>query len=196
MARKATVVLLLILLALPVGAALAGGWAVVSLDNPPGEIHAGQPWTMGFTVLQHGQTPVHRLDATTPVEPLLVATNTADGRRVEVDAQPTEEVGHFVVEVTFPSDGTWEWIIYPNPLGGDTLFEPLTVLPATAATTDEAAAQPAAQIAAPAAQPVAELAPAGTLQTGLRWAAVATLLLAVGLLVAGSRRRAGQGVKS
>lgn len=193
MARKGLVALLLILLALPVGAVLAGGWAVVTLDNPPGEIHAGQPWTMGFTVLQHGQTPVHRLDATTPIEPLLVATNAADGRRVEADAQPIEEVGHFVVEVTFPSEGEWQWEILPNPLGGDTLFEPLTVLPAVeAATLNAAAAQPALPAAVTSAGQPAN----GWLSSGLRWAAVGVALLAVALLVLGNRRRAAQAVKS
>jgi hypothetical protein len=191
--RKIGVLLVIALLLAPVPAVLAGGWAVITLDEPPGEIRAGEPWTLGFTVLQHGQTPVHRLDPNSPIEPLLVAENPADGRRVEVMATPSKEVGHFTVEVTFPTEGEWTWTIFPNPLAGETLFEPLTVLPAAAAsgaTGDEAAA--------PALMPVVsqpEAAPAATTggfsaNAGLRWAALAALAAAVALFIVQGRRRA------
>jgi hypothetical protein len=180
MKRKTGLLLALVLwLALAAGA-LAGGWAVITLDAPPGEIRAGQPWTVGFTVLQHGVTPVHGFADGTPVEPLLVARNLDAGRRVEVVGTPTEEVGHFTAEVTFPVEGEWTWTILPNPLAGDTAFEPLTVLPAAVAaprTTGAADEQPAA-LAAPA------LSPAG----GLRWAAVAVAGLGVVVLLQARKR--------
>lgn len=177
MTRKIGLLLLLVLLLATASAALAGGWAVITLDGPPGEIRAGEPWTVGFTVLQHGATPVHRLDATTPIEPLLVARNPAAGRRVEVLAMPGEEVGHFTAEVTFPVEGEWTWTILPNPLAGETAFEPLTVLPAAAPqTTANAAAQPAAALG---------LSPAD----GLRWGAVAVAGLAVVLALLQLRKR-------
>lgn len=172
MKRASVLVAVVMLLLLATATAvLAGGWAVVTLDSPPGEIHAGEPWTVGFTVLQHGQTPVHNLGPGSPIEPLLIATN-ADGRRVEAQATPTDEVGHFVAEVTFPTEGAWEWTIHPNPLAGESLFEPLTVMAARPAAAKEALAPAAAQ-------------PAGA----LRWAALALALVAVALLVAQSRRR-------
>lgn len=183
MKRASVLVIVVMALLATTAAVLAGGWAVVTLDSPPGEIHAGEPWTVGFTVLQHGQTPVHNLGPGSPVEPLLIATN-ADGRRVEAQATPTEEVSHFVAEVTFPSEGSWEWTIHPNPLAGESLFEPLTVMAARPAAAEAvvapAAAQPATVTAAE-----SDAAPAGA----LRWAALALALVAVTLLVVQSRRR-------
>jgi hypothetical protein len=202
--RKIGVLLVIVLLLALVPAVLAGGWAVITLDEPPGEIRAGESWTMGFTVLQHGQTPVHRLDPNSPVEPLLVAENPADGRRIEIMATPTKEVGHFTVEVTFPTEGSWEWTIFPNPLAGETLFEPLTVLPAAVAAPkgmEAEAAAPATQpvVAQPeAVQPPAPAATTGgfSLSNGLRWAALAALVAAVVLFVIQGRRRAALRVES
>jgi ABC-type sugar transport system substrate-binding protein len=36
--------------------AQAGGWAVITLDDLPRQIVAKQPFTIGFTVRQHGRT--------------------------------------------------------------------------------------------------------------------------------------------
>ena len=38
--------------------AAAGGWATVTIDEMPAEIAAGAPFTIRFTVRQHGQTPL------------------------------------------------------------------------------------------------------------------------------------------
>lgn len=116
------------LLLLLVPAVMAGGWATITLDDAPGEIHAGEPWAVGFTVLQHGVTPVHNLGKDLPIVPKLTATNAVTGERLEALASRTEELGHFTVEITFPDEGEWEWAIEPRPLAGDTRFEPLTVL--------------------------------------------------------------------
>ncbi len=194
--RKLVILLVTVLLLALVPAVLAGGWAVITLDEPPGEIHAGQPWNLSFTVLQHGQTPVHRLDANTPVKPLLVAENPATGQRVEIVAAPTKKAGQFVAEVVFPREGAWTWTIFPNPLAGETLFEPLTVLPAVSAA-------PPAQIqpAAPAVQPVdtgrqaahsttQSTGNSGAVSAGLRWAAFIVVVIAAVLFAIESRRRA------
>lgn len=186
MMRKMGVLLLLTILLTTASAALAGGWAVVTLDSPPGEIRAGAPWTLGFTVLQHGRTPVHTLGTDIPIRPLLVATHSDNGRRVEVEAMPTDETGHFIVTATFPAGGQWEWTIYPNPLAGESLFEPLNVLPALPAA--DTAAGPAAHTA-----PV--FVPAATdsglaLPVLLRWLAVGAALAAVVVLVVQRRQLA------
>lgn len=183
--RKFGILLTIVLLLLLVPAVLAGGWAVVTLDDAPGEIHAGQPWTVGFTVLQHGQTPVHTA-FDVPVEPVLIAIQKGTGERVQATATPTKEVGHFTLEVTFPSEGEWSWTIEPSPLAGDTKFEPLNVLPAVVAA-------PVKQL--PQAQPgAASPSPAGAtgfpFNVALRWAALLVALAAVGLFVVQLRRRA------
>jgi hypothetical protein len=163
------VLLLLTVLLAAVPAVLAGGWATVTLDELPGDVRAGEPFTVGFLVMQHGITPVHDLGEGYPIEPLIVATNPATGERVEVVAEPAAELGHFTAELTLPSEGAWAWSITPRPFG-EQLLEPLTVLPA------------------PQASLVGLLAGDGAAATGgiatlvlLRWAGLA--LVAVGLAV-------------
>ncbi len=194
--RKFGVLLTMALLLALVPAVLAGGWAVITLDDMPGEIHAGEPWVVGFTVLQHGETPIHKFEDGTPIEPTLVATNAATGRRIEAVATPTKEVGHFTLEVTFPSEGEWEWTIFPAPLAGETQYEPLNVLPATAAVAPiRAADAQAGAVVAPAAAPAAEPAPVATIESSpstlavLRWGALVIALLAAALFVVQTRRR-------
>jgi mono/diheme cytochrome c family protein len=41
-----------------------GGWAVISVQDPPHRLIVGQPATLAFTVLQHGQTPMTGLKPT------------------------------------------------------------------------------------------------------------------------------------
>lgn len=198
MKRKLSLFVLVVLLfaAVPV---LAGGWAVVSMDEMPGEIHAGEPMIFTFMVRQHGETPVHFLggDETLPITPILQATNPETGDSVRVEAERGEEVGRFTVEVTFPTEGTWEWSIAPNPLMVEGVFPPLTVLAPIAVnpTVNEAVEQPAVIEPAPvvpAAQESAAPAPTATtttsasesiLRSGLQLAAVALLVVAIALLL-------------
>jgi hypothetical protein len=177
MIRKSCALFILLLTMSFVPAVLAGGWAVVTLDELPGEIHAGQPTTIGFKVLQHGVRPVHDLGQDLPIEPVLAAHNPATGERVEGVARPAEEIGHFVVEIVFPSDGEWEWMITPEPFPAETRFEPLNVQPAL----------PGASLLGVARWLGVENGPG--LQTGLRLAAVVVAALAVLLLVLQARRK-------
>ena len=133
-----TVLAALLLLATP---ALAGGWAIISLDAVPTEVHAGETLHLGFTVLQHGVTPVHCCLGADPIEPVLSATNPETGESLEIKALKDEgKVGHFTVDVTFPSPGAWEWQIQPYPFQLEGQLDPLTVLPAVAAQPEPAAA--------------------------------------------------------
>lgn len=120
-----------------VPAAAAGGWAISTLDQLPGEVHAGETVSLGFMVRQHGVTP------TNDVDPYVQADNPESGESVRAYAVQEGEVGHFVVEIVFPAAGTWEWSIVPAPFEG-VQFQPLNVLPATlaqpAASPDQAAA--------------------------------------------------------
>jgi hypothetical protein len=136
MISRSSWIVLLICLALLVFATpvLAGGWATVTLDEIPGEVRAGETVQLSFVVKQHGKTPVHFLTYNMdnmPLEPFLKATNLNTGETIRVAAERGKEVGHFTLAAVFPSEGEWEWDIVPDPLGGATEFEPLTVLPAT-----------------------------------------------------------------
>ena len=90
-----------ILLAFP---ALAGGWAVITLDELPSNVVAGEPLTVGFIVLQHGVTPMTGLEPT-------VTAQLSSTEKIVIDATPEGKLGHYVATLTFPKEGDWEWSI-------------------------------------------------------------------------------------
>ena len=192
----------LLALAAPV---LAGGWAVVTLDALPKEVRAGQSMHLGFTIRQHGTKPTNTDWEGRPLKPILTARKQEAGQAslfdqllgvkdayaaanqaattLRVEARQEGPEGHFVVDVVFPSPGTWEWELAAPPFTfqgntpGDALqFAPLTVLPALAA---------AAQ-AAQAAEPAASGAPFVD-RVMLRWAGLILLIAAAGIALV--RRR-------
>jgi plastocyanin len=110
--------------------ASAGGWATVELDEPLARVQIGEPVTIGFTVLQHGETPI---DFATPH---LTATHRESGEEFSADGRADGEVGHYVVEVTFPTAGEWKWRITPEPFG------PTSFPTVTAMTAADLAAHP------------------------------------------------------
>jgi cytochrome c2 len=100
----AAILLILAVLVL-VAPAFAGGWAVISLDELPGQMVRGQAYTLGFMVRQHGVTPMANLT------PTIYTTNPASGDTLTVRAEPAGEVGHYQATLTFPSEGAWRWSI-------------------------------------------------------------------------------------
>jgi len=92
---------LLLLFAAP---ALAGGWAVISLDELPTRIVAGEPLTIGFTVLQHGRTPLEGLDPT-------ITANLYKEQEFTVPAESGDMPGHYTATLVFPKEGEWRWSI-------------------------------------------------------------------------------------
>jgi hypothetical protein len=91
-------------LALPLSVA-AGGWSTVELDAPPADVRPNQPFTIGFTVLQHGVRPVPKL------APTIMLTRSGSDERVVVMAREAGQPGHYVASITLPSAGTWHWEI-------------------------------------------------------------------------------------
>jgi plastocyanin len=100
---------------------LAGGYAVVRLDEPPGDVLVATPWRFGFMVLQHDVTP------NSDVTPVVRALHKETGEEISATGRQEGAVGHFVAEVTFPRAGEWKWSIEPLPYAA-TSFETLTVL--------------------------------------------------------------------
>jgi len=91
--------LLAFAIAIPV---LAGGWAVITLDELPSNVAAGKPLEVGFTVLQHGRTPMSDL------EPVITARS--GDEKLTVFPKP-DQPGHYSATLTFPVEGNWDWTI-------------------------------------------------------------------------------------
>lgn len=95
-------ILLITTLALP-SHVYAGGWVVITLDQMPTHIIAGQPYKLGMMALQHGQTP------------WIVPELRVDAKQVETGqtatflAKSDQQDGHYTVELLFPEPGRWEW---------------------------------------------------------------------------------------
>ncbi len=111
-----------LLVALSAGAVSAGGWATIQADsgNPP-QPNAGEQFTFGFTVLQHGVTPAGW------ETPTFLGINSATGERVEVKAVAEGADGHFVATVTLPSAGFWTWQVVLTDLIVETKPQPIAV---------------------------------------------------------------------
>ena len=81
---------------------LAGGWAVTTFDQMPGQFVSGQEYSLGYTIRQHGETPIN-VDKT---EILAIA---ASGRTLSFPGKSQGAVGHYVAAVFFPTGGTYQW---------------------------------------------------------------------------------------
>lgn len=121
--------LLSLVIAVP---AFAGGWAVITLDDLPTNVVAGEPLTIGFTVLQHGMTPMNDLAPTVTV---ILRNEEKLAFRAEADHKP----GHYTATLTLPKEGSWEW--YIQAFSMDQRMPELTVAPAKAVTASEPVAK-------------------------------------------------------
>jgi hypothetical protein len=102
-------------LAAPMPSALAGGWAVTTLDSVPAP-GAGEEVEVGFTIRQHGVTPV-RPDGDVGIE-----ITSPTGVTRYFPGRPSGPTGHFLAAVVFPETGTFTWTarqgwFAPQPLG-------------------------------------------------------------------------------
>ena len=119
--------LLALILTIPV---FAGGWAVITLDELPTDVVAGEELTIGFTVRQHGIRPMDGLDPS-------VTARLPTGEEFVVAAEADDKPGHYTARLTFPQEGKWEWSIQAF-----TMDQPMPALQVTASTA--AAANPPA----------------------------------------------------
>ncbi|RPJ52190.1 MAG: hypothetical protein EHM21_00810 [Chloroflexi bacterium] len=118
----------------------AGGWVVITLDQLPADVIAGQPYSAGFMARQHGNTPFQ------VAEMRIEAKHSATGQTVSFLAKPDQTPGHYTAELLFPAPGQWEWGIQsglhppvqpmPSVVVGDAAVENL------AANSAQAAASP------------------------------------------------------
>ena len=101
--------------------AFSGGWAVITLDELPTDIAAGEPLTIGFTVRQHGITPMNGLD------PTVTAALPKEEQQSIVSAEADDQPGHYTATLTFPREGNWEWSVQAF-----TMDQPMPALNVTA----------------------------------------------------------------
>lgn len=95
----------LVLAAVMVAPAGAGGWASVGLASMPEGVSSGEPWNAEITVLRHGVTP------TDGAEPSLTIHNSETGVSETFAADPTGETGVYAARVVFPDAGRWSFEI-------------------------------------------------------------------------------------
>ena len=83
-----------------IAATRMGGWAVVTVENPPDYLVAGKPTELTFTVRQHGMTLLGDLS------PRIEANGAS--RRVNGSAWKTERQGTYRGTITVPDTGVWQ----------------------------------------------------------------------------------------
>ena len=89
-------------------AVLAGGWAQVTVQDPPVDPPVGGETTINLEVLQHGVTAVSWPALT------VVATNTDSGDVMRTKAEAEGPEGNYVATLSFPSAGEWT-LTYESP---------------------------------------------------------------------------------
>jgi cytochrome c1 len=86
--------------------ALAGGWAVVTLDQLPRKVSAGEVVQVRFMVRQHGRTPFESPEMSVRVQ------HAESGEQHLIEVKPEGVQGHYVADLTFSKPGRWSWEIH------------------------------------------------------------------------------------
>jgi hypothetical protein len=156
--------------------ALAGGWAVTTLDSVPTDIRAGQTYRIGYMIRQHGATPL--MGAT----PQIRISRAGEG--LAFPGWPDGTPGHYVSEVNFPTDGEWSWSVDQSPFAAQVLGT-LSIASAPATEAELATQAEPSRIAPPegSAAPeanVAAVASVAKVQPPVELAMAALVVLALG----------------
>ena len=105
--KKLLLVLSLVVVAVAVPVASAGGWATVGLSSlPPSGLEANEGWPVDITVLQHGQTPL------AGVTPIIRIRNDGGTLVKSFTAKPTGKTGVYHAVVEFPAQGRYSYEVY------------------------------------------------------------------------------------
>ena len=94
-----TGLLLLFGLLVTVGSARAGGWATLTVSELPAVVVAERPFTIEFTLRQHGQTAVTGFEAD------ILATHAASGEQLRFATAANPEAENYSATVTLPQAG-------------------------------------------------------------------------------------------
>ena len=107
-------------------AAAIGGWAVITVEQLPNYVTAGQPVTLMFTVRQHGVTRLSGLKPSIEARSGDVTTTAA--------ASPGRETGQYVSTLSLPRAGAWTITIHSGFLNRQVTLLPLPAIAPGAAT--------------------------------------------------------------
>jgi len=106
-----------LLLAAPVLAMTAGGWAVATVDSLPDHLVASRPTDISFAVRQHGFTPLDGL------RPVIEATSGATRARFEAAASGVP--GRYRASVVPPAAGEWTLVLRHGFGNGSVTLPPI-----------------------------------------------------------------------
>lgn len=169
-----------------VTAASAGGWAVTTIDSFPESLVAGVRYEIGYTIRQHGVTPVdiERMGGTTEIR-----GTSAAGETISFRGARSGPTGHYVASVAVPSAGTWTLDVTQGPFASQKLGVFTVALPAGAAA--EGAAPALASASSEGSSSATAPAPTDHLRLALPLASGAAVALFAGILalyLRGTRR--------
>lgn len=105
---------LVLLLLWPASAAVAGGWAVTTLDELPLKgYEVGRTYRIGYTVKLHGTWPIDLV----PMGGTRVVADRLDVKELPLafEGRPDGPLGHYVAEVRFPTAGEWDLRVSQGP---------------------------------------------------------------------------------
>ena len=108
------------LVLIPALTALAGGWAVITVEDLPDYIVAGRPVTLAFTVRQHGVRPLDGLRPTVEAR--------AGSLSAPAAATPGKGTGRYAATLTLPRAGEWTITIHSGFGNSATTLEPIRVV--------------------------------------------------------------------
>ena len=118
----------LVLFGLFATSAAAGGWAISVLDPLPGQVHAGETYRIGYTILQHGATPF-------PTQDSAIVATSPTGEHLRFPGVGDGAVGHYAAQVRFPTAGTWTWEVDQTPFAVQSIGTVVVAPPAVEAST-------------------------------------------------------------
>lgn len=115
--------LLSAMVALPTASMLAGGWAVVTVENPPERLVVGTPYTLEYSVRQHGKTLLNGLQGKVEAR--------AGSKVVSADAKDVGS-GKYSASITVPSAGSWTITVHSGFGPSKTTMRPIAATAAGA----------------------------------------------------------------
>ena len=109
--------------------AVAGGWAVTTFDDMPGQLVSGKEYALGYTIRQHGATPIN-------VGKTEIVAASVSGRTLSFPGRSDGAVGHYVATVFFPAGGTYTWHVTQGDFAPQDLGK-VTILAAAGTASDD-----------------------------------------------------------